>query len=441
MCGQSVLAATTLAVQAHADVVLPTGQVKPISSFFFTVGATGERKSAADTEALEPIKKYEQQLRDIYVSESPDYLNSLEVWEKQRKQILADKAGFPDVITKKAGIDAIGSKPQRPLFPMLTSTDPTFEGLAKQFIDGQPSVGLFSAEGGQFIGGHGMSSEAKLRTAAGLSSMWDGEPIRRVRAGDGASILPGRRLCIHLMAQPDVAAVMLSDRTLADQGLLSRLLVTAPISAVGNRQWHEPKPESGVALKKYEERLLSILEKPLPLADGKTNELKPRQLKLSSEAREGWIAFVDHIEGEMMSGLEPIQGLANKLPEHATRLAAVLALVEDIEAEQISTEHMAAGIELAQYYANEALRLFASGHINPDLLLAQRALDWLQKDWCEKYVSLRVIYTHGPNPIRDSKTAKRIVKILVEDGWLIPVGKSVEVDGHKTKDAWLVAKG
>ncbi len=30
-----------------------------------------------------------------------------------------------------------------------------------------------------------MSDEAKLRTAAGLSAAWDGEPIRRVRAGDG----------------------------------------------------------------------------------------------------------------------------------------------------------------------------------------------------------------------------------------------------------------
>ena len=37
-------------------------------------------------------------------------------------------------------------------------------------------------EGGQFIGGHGMTPEAMLRTAAGLSCLWDGEPIKRVRA-------------------------------------------------------------------------------------------------------------------------------------------------------------------------------------------------------------------------------------------------------------------
>jgi hypothetical protein len=56
---------------------------------------------------------------------------------------------------------------------------------------------------------HGMSDDAKLRTAAGLSFLWDGEPLNRMRAGDGAMVMPGRRLAIHLMAQPDVAAIAL----------------------------------------------------------------------------------------------------------------------------------------------------------------------------------------------------------------------------------------
>jgi Protein of unknown function (DUF3987) len=61
ICGQSVLAAVTLAVQAHADVVLPIGrgQEKPLSGYFVTVAASGERKSACDTEGVWPIRKHE----------------------------------------------------------------------------------------------------------------------------------------------------------------------------------------------------------------------------------------------------------------------------------------------------------------------------------------------------------------------------------------------
>ena len=89
-----------------------------------------------------------------------------------------------------------------------------------------------------------MSDDAKLRTAAGMSALWDGEPIKRVRATDGTVVLPGRRVAMHLMAQPDVAAIWLSDPLLIDQGLMSRVLVTAPEPASGRRLWHEPSPES-----------------------------------------------------------------------------------------------------------------------------------------------------------------------------------------------------
>ena len=134
---------------------------------------------------------------------------------------------------------------------MLTVTEPTFEGLAKFFAnDGRPSLGIYSAEGGQFIGGHGMNPDNKARTAAGLSDVWDGSPIRRLRAGDGASFLPGRRLSLHLMAQPDIAAIMLTDRLLLDQGLLSRVLLTAPETLAGTRSdavapWKAMPPSGG----------------------------------------------------------------------------------------------------------------------------------------------------------------------------------------------------
>jgi hypothetical protein len=136
-------------------------------------------------------------------------------------------------------------------------------------------LGLFSTEGGQFIGGYGMSQDNKLKTASGLSDLWDGNPVRRVRSGDGAIILPGRRLSMHLMAQPAVADILFRDDLLANQGLLSRLLVTGPESAAGTRLWHEEGPETDRDLKRYGARLLDILEMPLPLAPGKSTSFWP----------------------------------------------------------------------------------------------------------------------------------------------------------------------
>jgi Protein of unknown function (DUF3987) len=384
ICGQSVLAATTLAVQGHADVELPTLQAKPLTNFFLTVAATAARKAAVDAEALWPVRKREAALREKVGAEYLDYENSRLAWEKARDAAI--KNGKGNRASIKAALDALGPPPLPPLEPLLTCPEPTFEGLVKLLAVGWPSVGIFASEGGRFIGGHGMSDDAKLRTVAGLSAAWDGEPIRRVRGGDGIVVLPGRRLAIHLMAQPDVASALLNDHLLADQGILSRFLVTAPDAASGKRMWHEPSAESDAAMKRYDARLLEILERPLPLAAGTQNTLAPSVLALSPEASSLWKGFYNHVEGRVAAGgeLEPVRGLANKLPEHAARLAAVLALVRNIEAGEVRSGDMAAGIELAQHYAAEALRLFAASRVSAGLQLADRTLKWLRAHWTRK---------------------------------------------------------
>jgi Protein of unknown function (DUF3987) len=228
ICGQSVLAAATLAAQAHVNVVLPTEQARPLSGFFVSVAATGERKSAVDQEALWSVRKREAALREAGAGAQVEYENDKTAYEKAREK--ATKAAKGDRARIKDALDALGPAPLRPLEPVLTCGEPTYEGLCKLLAVGHPSIGIFSAEGGQFIGGHGMTDDAKLRTAGGLSALWDGEPIKRVRANDGVMVLPGRRVAMHLMVQPDVAAIWFSDRLLAEQGLMSRVLVTAPMS-------------------------------------------------------------------------------------------------------------------------------------------------------------------------------------------------------------------
>jgi len=442
ICGQSVLAAATLAVQGHADVVLPigAGQARPASSYFVTVAATGERKSACDTEATWPIRRHEAALRATYYRDLPAYENDKAAWDTAREA--ARKAGKGNRATIRDALDALGPAPTPPLMPMLTCPEPTFEGLCKLFAHGQPSLGIFAAEGGQFIGGHGMNDDNKLKTAAGLSDAWDGTPIRRVRSGDGAMILPGRRLSVHLMAQPAVADILFRDRLLANQGLLSRLLVTAPDGAAGTRLWHEAQPETDRDLKRHGARLLAILETPLPLAAGKSNELEPRRLLLSSAGRELWIKFTDHIERAIGpgAGLEPIRGLANKLPEHAARLAAVVTLVRDIDAGEIVAADIEAGIALAEHYAAEALRLFGASRISADLRLAQKLLDWLLYQWTEPAISLPDIYQRSLNMIGDKATATKLVAILEDHGFLYRIPQGAVVAGQRRRDAWRIVR-
>ncbi len=138
--------------------------------------------------------------------------------------------------------------------------------------------------------------------------------------------------------------------------------------------------------------------------------------------------------------MEAIRGLANKLPEHAARLAAVLALVEDLQVPAVSGAHLAAGIQLAEHYAGEALRLFQAGRTNPDLLLAQHTLEWLLKRWREDHVGLSDLYRLGPNPVRDSKTARKMIGILEDHGWIARMDGGAEVGGQHRREAWRIVR-
>lgn len=441
IAGQSVLAAATLAVQPFANVVLPTGGKKPLSCFFITIAATGERKSACDSEALWAINKHEAKLNEGYNAKLPSYQNDFDAWKKSRDVIVNKAKGNRAAI--KDGLDKLGAAPLPPLHPMVTCTEPSFEGLCNQFKFGQPSLGLFASEGGQFVGGYGMSDEKQLQTATALSSVWDGEPIKRVRSGDGSYTLYGRRLSVHLMMQPDVSDIMLGNSMLASQGLLSRFLVTAPDSTSGTRFWREPSVNSDSALKRYGARLLDIMETPLPLAEGKENELEPRDLPLAPEAKQVAIAFYNEVEKNNSNGgeLEPIRGLANKLLEHACRLAGVLAMVDNIHCHNISKEHMAAGILLAKHYAAEALRLFGSKQVSPDLMLAQKLLSWIKHSWQEDLISAPDVYQLAPiSSIRDAKTAKRIISTLAEHGYLIQIPEGGVVKGEKRREVWRIVR-
>jgi len=436
IAAQSVLGSASLAAQAHADVSIPaTGHARPLSLFLVTVAASGERKSAADGEALAPLRRREEALRDHYAREKPSYDNAKAAWDEARKKALGKGKG--DYGACRDALERVGPPPVPPPAPMLLVREPTLGGLHKLFGEAEPSLGLFSDEAGGFLGGHGMSEENRLHMAAGLSELWDGAPIRRVRVGDGATILPGRRLAAHLMVQPGVADRLLSNVELGQQGLLSRLLVAAPASLAGTRMQREAGPGSGSALDAYGRRLLDLLELDAPKQDG---ALKPRRLDLDRRATDLWRAFADDKERQLgpSGALEPVRGFANKLAEHAARLAGVIQLVERPEAACINGEAMERGIALAGFYAAEALRLFHTGLIPPEVAQAELLLNWLHVDWGKPLVGIGQVYQRGPNCIRTKAKARAAIDVLEEHGWLHPITDGAEIDGKRHRDAWRV---
>lgn len=428
---QSFLAAATLAVQPFVDVMID-GRRFPVSNNFIAVGISGERKSAVDTIATGPIKKRQEEQTQIYYANFSKHEAALVAWENRRKA--ASKEQDPDVL--EALMYQAGERPKL-LQPCEIVSDPSFQGIEKFFAEGHFTLGLFSDEGGKFLGGFAMAKENQTNTITGLSKLWDGGPLDRLRGGDGLSLLYGRRFSVHLMLQPVLAGELFGNRKMSGQGFLSRSLCCWPDSTIGTREYLEVDLTEDVSIQQYNAAMTAILNTPIPRHDREEMGLAPRALTLSARAKEAWIGFYRHVEPLQLPGgdLAPITGFASKVAEHAARIAGVLATFNDPATAEIGFESMAGGISIAQFYLGEALRLFHSSNDDPFLILAEECFSYGMLK-TGGVIGLRNLYQFGPNAVRDKQTATRIMQVLTDHNRAVKLPAGAVVDGKNNRDAW-----
>lgn len=430
VCGFAFVAATNLPAQAHVDIEID-GRVSPISLYFLTVAASGERKTAVDTVALFEHREWQIRQWGEYLNERQIYLDGLELFKSERAKILNGS------LKDKSPALAKLQRPDEPLPPIILASEPTYEGLVKQVTTGLPFIGLSSDEGGRFIGGHAMDEKHQLKTAAGLSSLWDRGSVDRVRSGDGSSLHYGKRVNFHLMVQQEVSTLLLSNRMLKDQGFLSRCLVARPDSV--RKIYKEIDVSHEPDFLQYNKRIKDLLSLPLPIKEGTLNSLAPRRLRLDDKAKRLYIALHNDIQSKVGPNeqLEPIRGFAAKAHDHAARLAATLAIYNDINCTTVSLDYFEAGARLVEYCISELLRLIDVNATDETLLQAQKLLAWLKLQNL-RLITLVEIYKTGPNFVRSASKARHLMELLWQHGHVRPSDERIEYDGTNRAETWEV---
>ncbi len=443
LCCQSVLASASLAAQAHYDVMLPWGEKKPLSLFLLTIAESGERKSGVDDVVLGAAKAQERQDMEVYATEAKLYEAELSQWKdivdaankaaaKAKNQAASDQAAENKY--------SCPEKPEPPILPLRFVSEPTVEGLYKLMAIAQPSLGLFSDEGGLLIGGHALNSENALKTMARFCKLWDGAAFDRVRAGDGSGVLYGRRLAMHQQAQPDVMAQLLNDRMANGQGFLARCLVAWPESTIGSRHiniFEQPRDRNEVKL--FFAKLKNLTEAELRTGKSK-QELDPVALPLNDEAQQMAIAAINQFETLMQSGndLSELRDRASKALENACRIAGVLTAIENgIGARMIDADRLGRALVIVQWYLAETLRIKGAAMIPQSVSDAESLSKWLND---RDYNAFRtaVVLTHGPSHLRNKKRLDSAITELVEHGYLTENTPGMVIDGVAARKSWSI---
>lgn len=432
LAAQSVLAAASLASQGFVNVETITGKIVPTSLFLLSIAASGDRKSTSDSFAISPVKEREEQLAVHYEQRKLEYQIEEAAYKAATTKAKSGANKNRDDIRRD--LEDCGKPPVHPVQPLLTVDEPTGPGIQRLFAEAMPALGLFSDEGATFLGGWSMQEENQAATGGMLSKLWDGSPIKRIRADkeNGTQILYGRRLCLHLMVQPDIAGRLLGNPAVRNQGLLSRILVAAPKSLKGTRFWKEPGDEHREGLARYQARLGRLLTTEFRYRDPQTRALDLSIVKLSPEAKAMLIKFSDHCERQLAPGgpYEQIADFASKMTENATRLAATIGFFEGkfkVVEQGLSAQAVGAGIALMEFYASEAVRLYGTSALDNDTANAAALIEWIRKRDLGA-VGARFLNRRGPTQVRSAPALKRAIEILIEHKHLVPIKDGAHLD-------------
>jgi len=287
--------------------------------------------------------------------------------------------------------------------------------------------GLFAGVAAELL----TPSSARRNEADSLSALWDGGGLVKENEGDeGVALAP--RLSVHLVATPGEGLALLRAPDVAASGLLGRLLTVQPASRIGARAFtaHDGAPPA--ALQALHARLTDLY------AREATDD--SRVLALDDAATAVWFAFAAEAEAAMAPGgaYECIRPLAGHLAEHAVRLAAIIALIEDDALTALTPVLLARGIALARFYADEALRLLdvRVRHVaDVDRVALLHA--WLARRFAGREVSLREIYRDGPSALRTPFEARRAMRQLEMIGFAARIRRTEDTH-ENTGERWSI---
>lgn len=375
-----ILTLAAMAAQRLISIRLPTGAQRPVSCFFASLVGTGEGRSAAEKTIVDTARLWERGFEDAFPMRVAAHIDEGVDTGVQRPAPLQHLNLFYD--------------------PRAPQVDDRYRAYARQ-------SGLFARHPHDLI----QPGRPRRDEAASLCALWNGRVFQRAA---GPTLFP--RLSLHLTATPRAGRALLSDPELADIGLLGRLLVAVPPSRIGARTFmlaesDEPHPAFNTLL-----AYLAELYEQHPCTE-------TRVVTFSKGAAAAWLCYVQEVEAALAPGavFASMRPFAGHLPEHAARLAAVCAFMNDCAFAEITETHLETGIALARFYAD--VRLDIQSEAAPMLSEQEKEellRDWLQRTQSEKDVTLRDVCRTGPKMIRDADTAYKLMRRMERLGIVQP---------------------
>ena len=323
--GVSVAIVGKVWVEIRAD----TEWIKPAHTYIGIEQPSGTGKSPLINMVQKPIATWEAKKASEESSKRRWAEEQIKLAEKcvesLRKKAVADPSLKEELEDALSELTKAEGEPHGE-FQLLLS-DATEEGVVRVLASNGGRAASVDPEGTILEVAAGRYGNGDARLAV-LTHGWDGEPMRTNRANKARVDLPSANLALLLGLQPGILEGLLNAETMQQRGVLARFLWIAP-----TLRWDEmltgrdvPALDQG-AVARYGEMLSRLLDSP---DKSEKSEGQPHILKMSAEAQEG----VYRLEQARVDGMRPggplqfVPAFAGKLPDHGSRIAALLTVAD-----------------------------------------------------------------------------------------------------------------
>ncbi len=328
------------------------------------IARSGTMKSPAFDAALRPLREAQHDQFEVHRA-------ALEAVDGELLRYEAELAAWKK---KKTASDQ-PVKPEAPECVRHIVADATIEALAPVLESNARGVLLARDELAAWVRGFNQYKSGRGADAAAWLELWRAGPLTIDRkTGERRRIyIPRAAASVCGTIQPGVFATIMRGENM-ECGLAARLLVAQPSCAP--KKWTESVP-SGAALDGYKSVVRELLE--LAHHEGKQGP-EPFRLPLTPEALKIWREWANaHAIRTHEAATDADAAALAKLEAYAARLALIFELVADPLANIVGAGAIARGVELANWFAREAERIYGRLDDDEETRELRELVEWIKR--------------------------------------------------------------
>jgi len=403
------LATLAACAQRSRCVEVRPGWTEMLALFVIVVARSGESKSPVVSRCYAPVRAWERDAREEYMTVAAEHAAKLEVLEVTAKDKSLTFDEKTDALVALSTHESAMPAPAR-----VRVDDATPESLAMLAAKQSGSIAVISSEGSVLRTVLGMRyGKDRAANMEILLRGYSGEDHIVDRVGRELYI-PSLSISVAVTVQPSVLHGLATIPGVREQGFLARCLFSFPGSLVGNRKWKASKPVPDALARGWAALVTGVLK--LPAVQERPS------LRLDTDAYDLIMDLRQRVEDLEGPGgeLEVIEDWANKIAGQTARIAGLLALCDDPLCRAVSAGHVRRAALMYDYLVAHARRgLLISKPVDPVVEAGEHVLAWLHRNQVSDF-SVRDAHRalQGRNWCTSASSLEAPLRLLVERGWL-----------------------